>query len=90
MSCSTVSNPGGETANPRGRPPQRQWHALWHPLDGGESNGGIVFSITTSGADTVLHGFNRKKGKDPQAGLINVRGTLYGTTGERGPAATAK
>jgi len=42
---------------------------------------GTVFSITTSGDEKVLYAF--KAGSDgalPQAGLINVNGTLYGTT----------
>jgi uncharacterized repeat protein (TIGR03803 family) len=44
--------------------------------------GGTVFAITTSGAETVLHSFKDGSGdgKDPRAGLINVNGTLYGTT----------
>jgi uncharacterized repeat protein (TIGR03803 family) len=42
---------------------------------------GTVFSVTTSGKETVLHSFGASRdGKDPQDGLINVKGTLYGTT----------
>ncbi len=42
---------------------------------------GTVFSITTSGKETVLYSFGAPKdGKYPYAGLINVNGTLYGTT----------
>jgi uncharacterized repeat protein (TIGR03803 family) len=41
---------------------------------------GTVFSITTSGTETVLYSFNSKYGYNPQAGLVNVNGTLYGTT----------
>ena len=46
---------------------------------------GTVFSITTSGTETVLHRFKghsrgRRDGAHPEAGLINVNGTLYGTT----------
>jgi uncharacterized repeat protein (TIGR03803 family) len=42
---------------------------------------GIVFSITTSGKETVLHSFGGVgDGGYPQAGLLNVNGTLYGTT----------
>ena len=47
-------------------------------LSGG---GGTVFAVTTSGKEVVLHGFG--KGGDgawPEAGLINVNETLYGTT----------
>lgn len=42
---------------------------------------GTVFSITTSGTETVLHKFgNGYDGQDPQAGLTPLSGTLYGTT----------
>jgi uncharacterized repeat protein (TIGR03803 family) len=53
---------------------------------GGANEDGTVFSITTSGKkETVLHSF--KGGADgsyPQGGLLNVKGTLYGTTAEGG------
>ncbi len=46
---------------------------------------GTVFSITPSGKETVLHSFAGKgDGKGPYAGLLNVNGTLYGTTLEGG------
>jgi len=41
---------------------------------------GTVFSITTGGAQKVLHSFNGTDGEDPAAGLLNVSGALYGTT----------
>jgi uncharacterized repeat protein (TIGR03803 family) len=42
---------------------------------------GTVYSITTAGTKTVLHSFaGGKAGAYPYAGLINVKGTLYGTT----------
>jgi uncharacterized repeat protein (TIGR03803 family) len=42
---------------------------------------GTVFAITTSGKETVLHTFGGSgDGYEPLAGLINVKGTLYGTT----------
>lgn len=42
---------------------------------------GTVFSITTRGREKVLYSFgNRTNGALPVASLINVRGTLYGTT----------
>jgi len=41
---------------------------------------GTVFSITTSGKETVLHSFSGSDGENPAAGLTNVNGTLYGTT----------
>ncbi len=46
---------------------------------------GTVFSITASGAETVLYSFSGgKDGAQPTAGLIDVNGTLYGTTGYGG------
>ncbi len=41
---------------------------------------GTVFAITTSGVETVLHSFKGRDGVAPIAGLLNVNGTLYGTT----------
>jgi uncharacterized repeat protein (TIGR03803 family) len=41
---------------------------------------GTVFSVTTSGTETVLHRFTGGDGNGPDATLINVNGTLYGTT----------
>jgi uncharacterized repeat protein (TIGR03803 family) len=42
---------------------------------------GTVFSVTTGGTEKVLHSFNgRSDGEFPYAGLIDVKGTLYGTT----------
>lgn len=49
---------------------------------GGSESWGTVFSLDPStGAETVLHSFARgADGADPMASLINVKGTLYGTT----------
>lgn len=49
---------------------------------GGTHSSGTVFSITTSGAYTVIYNFGATSGDGvtPEAGLINVNGTLYGTT----------
>jgi uncharacterized repeat protein (TIGR03803 family) len=41
---------------------------------------GTVFSVTPSGRETVLHSFSGGDGDSPQATLLNVNGTLYGTT----------
>jgi uncharacterized repeat protein (TIGR03803 family) len=51
-------------------------------LSGGSVGSGTVFSITTGGAEKVLHSFGKAKtdGKDPYAGLIDVGGRLYSTT----------
>lgn len=46
---------------------------------------GTVFSIDTTGAEKVLHSFaGGSDGAYPQASLINVKGTLYGTTPDGG------
>jgi len=51
---------------------------------GGSDANGTVFKITTKGVETVLHSFisgnGGSDGTTPVAGLINVGGTLYGTT----------
>ena len=49
---------------------------------GGGCDEGTVYSVTTAGAETVLHGFCNgvNDGSTPWAGLVNVRGLLYGTT----------
>lgn len=43
---------------------------------------GAVFKITTSGEETLLYSFDAAPAAFPDAGLINVNGTLYGTAGE--------
>ena len=55
-------------------------------IGGGSSNGGIVFIISTDGAEKVLHRFNANGSGayDPETGLISVKGTLYGTTASGG------
>jgi uncharacterized repeat protein (TIGR03803 family) len=54
--------------------------------DGGTNDNGTVFSINpTTGAETVVWSFGSgSDGTFPYAGLIGVRGTLYGTTYEGG------
>ncbi|MGA7283139.1 MAG: choice-of-anchor tandem repeat GloVer-containing protein [Candidatus Cybelea sp.] len=48
---------------------------------GAYNDNGTVFSITLDGEEKVLHSFgNGTDGKQPFAGLIDVNGTLYGTT----------
>jgi uncharacterized repeat protein (TIGR03803 family) len=41
---------------------------------------GTVYSISTSGKEEMLHSFSFYDGSRPFAGLIDVNGTLYGTT----------
>jgi uncharacterized repeat protein (TIGR03803 family) len=50
--------------------------------DGGKYSNGTVYKVSTSGAETVLHSFpdGAKDGYYPYAGLVNVNGSLYGTT----------
>ncbi len=51
--------------------------SCWAP----DGNCGTVYSVTTSGAETVVYRFTGgKDGWDPVAPLTNVNGTLYGTT----------
>jgi uncharacterized repeat protein (TIGR03803 family) len=48
---------------------------------GGTYGGATVFSGHTFRHETVLDSFGAKgDGANPEAGLINVKGTLYGTT----------
>jgi len=55
---------------------------------GGANGGGTAFSINpATGAETVLHTFGgATDGSEPEAGLVDVKGTLYGTTVEDGTA----
>jgi len=51
----------------------------------GSSPGGTIFSITTSGTETVLYRFDASgDGGEPAAALLNIKGTLYGTTVQGG------
>jgi uncharacterized repeat protein (TIGR03803 family) len=53
---------------------------------GGANNLGTVFSVTPSGAETVVHSFQGgNDGANPVGGLLNLGGTLYGTTSAGGP-----
>ncbi len=47
---------------------------------GGGELYGTIFSITTSGKETVLHRFSNGDGKEPVGHLVDVNGTLYGVT----------
>jgi uncharacterized repeat protein (TIGR03803 family) len=50
--------------------------------EGGANNAGTVFAIRRSGTETVLYSFGNGSGDGevPDAGLLNINGTLYGTT----------
>ncbi len=54
--------------------------------NGGANDDGIVFSIAPTGRETVRYSFKggSADGEDPHGGLVNVKGTLYGTTYEGG------
>jgi uncharacterized repeat protein (TIGR03803 family) len=58
-------------------------------IDGGSfMSSGTVFEVDSTGAETVLHSFNRTDGWNPDAGLIrDVVGNLYGTTSQGAPPA---
>lgn len=48
-------------------------------------SGGSLFSITTDGTKKTVYSFgNSTDGAEPEAGLIGVQGTLYGTTAAGG------
>jgi len=53
---------------------------------GGTHGDGTIFSMTTSGRESVLHSFSGhpSDGANPHASLIDVKGTLYGTTSSGG------
>jgi uncharacterized repeat protein (TIGR03803 family) len=51
--------------------------------NGGPSGNGTVYSVSTSGTEKVLYAFKGAGGSDgcrPEARLVDVMGTLYGTT----------
>ena len=57
------------------------WGGVYGGGSGGGYGGGTVFTITPSGAENVLHSFGSSAdGSQPWAALIDVDGTLYGTT----------
>ena len=46
----------------------------------GGSGCGVVFKLDRSGKETVLYSFERYGGMEPLGALLNLNGTLYGTT----------
>ena len=54
--------------------------------NGGANNVGSVFAITTKGKEHVVYSFvgGSSDGQNPQSTLIDVKGTLYGTTSQSG------
>lgn len=55
---------------------------------GGAYSSGTVFSVTPSGTENVIYAFHggTQDGKEPVASLVNLNGTLYGTTLDGGSA----
>lgn len=53
---------------------------------GGASNDGTIFAISPTGAETVLHSFTGQPydGASPSSELVDIHGTLYGTTNSGG------
>jgi uncharacterized repeat protein (TIGR03803 family) len=72
----------GDGANPSADLIDIQGTLYGTTAKGGAHSGGTVFSITPSGKETVLYSFGAKAndGYAPVAALLNVNGTLYGTT----------
>lgn len=73
----------GDGSNPYAAPLIAVKGTLYGTTYSGGANGtGTVFSITPSGTETVLHSFGGSSGDgtNPYGGLVNVNGTLYGTT----------
>jgi uncharacterized repeat protein (TIGR03803 family) len=53
-----------------------------HSLFGEGTGCGVVFRVSSTGAEIVLHSFGTatNDGRDPQARLVDAGGVLYGTT----------
>jgi uncharacterized repeat protein (TIGR03803 family) len=83
---------GSDGANPQGRLINVSGTLYGTTYGGGAtgpgcaSNGcGTVFKVTLTGVESVLHSFQGgSDGANPNAGLVNVGGTLYGTTTQGG------
>ena len=71
-----------DAANPEARLLNVKGTLYSTTFEGGTINDGTVFAITLSGTETVLYSFKAGSGDgaNPAAGLIDVKGTLYGTT----------
>jgi uncharacterized repeat protein (TIGR03803 family) len=55
---------------------------------GGQSNAGVVYTISAGGGESVLHHFQRNTGDgmNPYSSLIKFKGNFYGTTLQGGTA----
>ena len=74
--------PGGPVLNVHGTLyGLTDWGGISSCSASGYSGCGTIYSVTTDGTEKVLYGFTGgKDGAMPQDGLVNVNGTLYGTT----------
>lgn len=72
----------GDGANPYASLIELQGTLYGTTAGGGTNSDGTVFTISRSGKETILHSFNAGKGEGstPVAPLLDVDGTLYGTT----------
>ena len=77
----------GFSGEPDGAYPQAQLALHGNDLygtttEGGSSNNGTVFKLTSSGTETILHSFaNSPDGSYPMAGVVvDKAGNVYGTT----------
>jgi uncharacterized repeat protein (TIGR03803 family) len=81
---------GPDGAEPMGRLLNVKGMLYGTTASGGANGGGTVFSMSPDGTEKVLHSFDypysfpQSGGVIPEAGLINVNGTLYGTTSQGG------
>ena len=79
---------GGDSGYPAGNLVSVNSALYGTASSGGAVDLGTIFSINPStGAETIVHSFQPTgDGNDPVAGLLNVSGTLYGTTESGGSA----
>lgn len=86
---SFVNGVGGDGFNPSGNLIQATDGNFYGTApNGGAYGNGVVFKITPSGQESVLHSFNASAndGYSPSSGLIQASdGDLYGTTPGNGP-----
>ena len=69
----------GDGANPSGDLTEVNGELYGTTDSGGKCQFGTVYSITTTGAEKVLHSFCGSAG-DPTGGVVDVNGMLYGST----------
>jgi uncharacterized repeat protein (TIGR03803 family) len=53
--------------------------------NGGKADYGTIYKMTTAGKETVLYSFKgNNDGRNPDAGLLYLKGLLYGTATQGG------